>query len=196
MNGNTTDRRIQKTRAALHEALISLMRERPYESIQVKNILDRANVGRSTFYMHFRDKDELLAGGLQHLREYLQQAQAEAKVASNNNCDRVVGFSLAMFEHADEHRDVYKNIVGGQAWAVIGGHMEEMFAQIIKKEAKPIFKKGRSSEMPFELFTHVVGSTFLSVMTWWLDQKKPLPPARINTMFRDLIAPTLASKLS
>lgn len=196
MSGNTKDRRIQKTRAALHDALITLMRERSYESILVKNILDRANVGRSTFYMHYKDKDELMMEGLQHLREYLQQAQAEAKVASTNNCDRVVGFSLAMFEHADEHQEVYRNLVGGQAWAVIGKCMEEMFVKIIKREARPIFKKNGLSDMPFELFTHVVGSTFLSVMTWWLDQKRPLPPARINAIFRDLIAPTLASKLA
>jgi len=195
MVGNTQDRRIQKTRAALHEALISLMRERPYESIMVKNILDRANVGRSTFYMHYRDKDELLIEGLQHLQAHLQQAQDETRLTAKNNCDRVIGFSLAMFEHAHEHQDVYKTLVGGQAWVVIGGHMEEMLVQIIKKEAKPIFKKGGQADVPFELFTHTVGSAFWAVMTWWLDQEAPLPPTRINAIFRDLIIPTLASKL-
>jgi len=54
------DRRIQKTKNLLHQALGSLIREKPYDAIVVKEILDRANVGRSTFYTHFRDKDELL----------------------------------------------------------------------------------------------------------------------------------------
>jgi AcrR family transcriptional regulator len=58
------DRRIQKTKSVLHEALGSLIREKPYDAIVVQEILDRANVGRSTFYMHFRDKDDLLAGGI------------------------------------------------------------------------------------------------------------------------------------
>jgi len=60
----TKDRRIQKTQRALREALTSLIGEKPYDDIAVKEILDRANVGRSTFYMHFRDKDELLLSGI------------------------------------------------------------------------------------------------------------------------------------
>jgi AcrR family transcriptional regulator len=60
----TKDRRIQKTRTLLHEALESLIREKPYDAIVVKEILDRANVGRSTFYTHFRDKDDLLVSGI------------------------------------------------------------------------------------------------------------------------------------
>lgn len=58
------DRRIQKTLKLLREALVSLIAEKPYDSIVVKEILDRANVGRSTFYTHFRDKDELLSSGI------------------------------------------------------------------------------------------------------------------------------------
>ncbi|MBI3439910.1 MAG: TetR family transcriptional regulator, partial [Proteobacteria bacterium] len=58
------DRRIQKTRQLLHDALASLIREKPYDAISVSDVLERANVGRSTFYMHFRDKDELLASGI------------------------------------------------------------------------------------------------------------------------------------
>jgi len=56
------DRRIQKTKSLLHEALGSLIREKPYDAIVVQEILDRANVGRSTFYMHFSDKDDLHRG--------------------------------------------------------------------------------------------------------------------------------------
>jgi len=51
------DRRVQKTRTLLHEALVSLIREKPYDEMVVKEILDRANVGRSTFYTHYRNKD-------------------------------------------------------------------------------------------------------------------------------------------
>src|SRR5215217_9115898 len=69
----TADRRVQRTKSSLHNALIGLAREKPYPSIAVKEILDRANVGRSTFYMHFRDKDDLLESGI---REILGQFHA------------------------------------------------------------------------------------------------------------------------
>lgn len=189
------DRRVQKTRAALHEALISLMRERPYESIMVKHILDRANVGRSTFYMHYRDKDELLIVGLEHLREYLQQAQQEALQTTNSNVERVIGFSLAMFGHAYEHQDVYRTLVGGQAWNVISGHMEDMIVQIIYKEAKRVYKKEGANDIPLELFTQTIGSIFWGTMTWWLDQSNPIAPVKINNIFRKMVEPVLLSKL-
>ena len=82
----TQDRRTQKTRKALSEALISLMFEKSYESIVVQDILDRANVGRSTFYTHFRDRDELLVNGLQDLRELLRTAQTAARALADFAC--------------------------------------------------------------------------------------------------------------
>ena len=66
------DRRIQRTQGLLHEALGSLIHEKSYDAISVKEILDRANVGRSTFYMHFGDKDELL---LSSIRDMLRSIQ-------------------------------------------------------------------------------------------------------------------------
>ena len=63
-NQGTKDRRVERTRGLLRGALASLIHEKPYERIVVKEILARANVGRSTFYAHFRDKDELLYSGI------------------------------------------------------------------------------------------------------------------------------------
>lgn len=59
------DRRIQRTRSLLHEALVGLLHENAYDEIAVQDILNLANVGRSTFYMHFRDKDDLLVSGIE-----------------------------------------------------------------------------------------------------------------------------------
>ena len=58
---------IQRTLALLHEALGSLIREKPYDRISVTETLDRAKVSRSTFYIHFRDKDELLTSSMRAL---------------------------------------------------------------------------------------------------------------------------------
>ena len=60
MNGKKTDRRVLRTRRALREALLSLILEQGYESVTIEEITDRADVGRTTFYLHYRDKEELL----------------------------------------------------------------------------------------------------------------------------------------
>jgi AcrR family transcriptional regulator len=95
----TADRRVQRTKASLHDALIGLAREKPYPSIAVKEILDRANVGRSTFYTHFSDKDDLLESGI---HEILGSIQSQPR--SGSHLERAVAFSLPLLKHIDEHR--------------------------------------------------------------------------------------------
>jgi AcrR family transcriptional regulator len=189
------DRRIQKTRKALHEALITLMMQKKYEWIAVQDILDHANVGRSTFYMHYRDKDELLLDGLNYLWETLRQAQTAAS-GSGKGKEAVIGFSLAWFQHTFEHRNIFKLIVGSQAWEIVRRRMEEMLIQLIQDQARHRYKKKPSSDRSFELFVYFLGTGFLSVMTWWLNQKNPVSPEQIDTLFRQMMQPILNANLN
>lgn len=193
---NGEDRRTQKTRTALQEALISLMFEKSYEAILIQEILDRANVGRSTFYTHFRDKDELLVEGLQGLQELLRNAQMTTPTPSNKSYEKVIGFSLAMFEHAHDHKKLYRSLVSGPGWVIVRQRIEEILVQLMKEEARALFKRRTASEVPFELFIHFLGATFMSVLTWWFNFKRPLPPKEINALFRELVIPTLAAHLN
>lgn len=102
---------------ALHKALMSLILERKYESITVQEILDRADVGRSTFYMHFQDKDELLFSGFHYLEEFLESAQGVSTSVPGKSYERIIGFSLPMFEHAQEYRRVNRALLGSNAEA-------------------------------------------------------------------------------
>lgn len=196
MPRKSEDRRPQKTRQALNEALVSLMSEKRYDSIIVQEILDRANIGRSTFYLHYRDKDELLVDGLQGLKELLRSTQKSAPVSSGKRHERVIGFSLAMFEHAHGGRKLYRSLVGGPGWIIVRQHLEDTLVQLIKEEAKARFKMKGSSDVPFELFIHFLASTFLLVLTWWLNYKIPISPDEINDLYRGLVLPTLAENMT
>jgi len=194
LKATAEDRRIQKTQKALREALISLMFEKNYHSIVIQEILDRANVGRSTFYAHYRDKDELLVSGLEELREQLRKAQQTA-ASSNRGYEKVIGFSLAMFEHAHGHRKLYRTLSGGPGWTIIRQGIEDMLVQLMKEEARPLLKQRASSEVSFELFIHFLGASFMSVLTWWFNSRQPLAPKEIDALYRDLVIPTLAAHL-
>lgn len=196
LRAGSEDRRIQKTRKALHEALILLMFEKRYDAILIQEILDRANVGRSTFYTHFGDKDELLVEGLHGLEELLRDAQMRAASVSNPRYESVIGFSLAMFEHAHAHQKLYRSLVGGPGWIIVRQRIEAILVQLMRHEARVLFKGKTDSEVPFELFIHFLGATFMSVLTWWFNFKRPLPPQEINALFRELVLPTLAARLS
>jgi AcrR family transcriptional regulator len=191
----TEDRRPLKTRKALRTTLVSLMREKNYEAISVQDILDRADIGRSTFYTHYRDKNELLIDGLEGLREFLQEAQKSAASESRHSYEKVIGFSLAMFEHAHGHKDVFLSLVNGQGWTIVSKNLEEIIVQLMKKEARSLYNKTSASGIPFDLFIDFLGATFIAVITWWAQYKHPLGPKEINSLFRALVIPTLKDSL-
>jgi hypothetical protein len=117
---NSTRRFVQKGRArssgrqtqrALHEALIALIREKDYDEVAGREILDRANVGRSTFYTHYRDKDELLVSGI---HEMVRAVSSATPLRSASRRERFTWFSLPVLEHYDRHRHS-SGTVGKQA---------------------------------------------------------------------------------
>lgn len=195
MTNKKLDRRVQKTRTLLHKALMSCILEKKYESITVQEILDRANVGRSTFYMHYGDKDELLLGGLQNVRTLLQSAQAAATASHGKSYERIIGFSLAMFEHVYEYRRVNRALLGSSAETIVRRYVHAALLSIVDDALKTELrgqKRGNGPVSP-ELLTHFVVSTFISVMTFWLSSRSPIAPAEVDTAYRHLVLPTLAS---
>src|SRR5262245_43646956 len=105
------DRRVHRTRTALFHALIELILERDYDAISVGEIAEKANVGRSTFYAHFTDKDDLLRRGSGHFRGILFAQHQEMVAAETEPARRALGFSRFMFEHTKEQHRVYRALM-------------------------------------------------------------------------------------
>src|SRR5690348_14574384 len=102
------DRRVQRTRELLRGALFALIRERGFEVLTVQDIIDRANVGRATFYAHFDNKEDLLLSGFDELRAALKERQHEAKLRRGPVEERGFAFSHELFAHIDDHRDLFQ----------------------------------------------------------------------------------------
>src|SRR5216683_2086669 len=113
------DRRVQRTQGLLREALISLIQEKGFEPLSVQEIIDRANVGRATFYAHFDNKEDLLVSGFDRLRASLKERQPEALSRGSSIDERLFAFSYDMFAHVDEYRDVFRAMVGKRSGAMI-----------------------------------------------------------------------------
>src|SRR5882757_6980743 len=172
------DRRIQKTQKLLHEALISLIHEKGYDSIAVKEILDRANVGRSTFYMHFRDKDELLVSGIHDMTRSVHTTGLPSSAARH---DRLTSFSLPIFEYHDQHRHTGKDRMGTKGRAIVHEHLRRVLTRLIADEVVREDRKPRKTgrRLPPALLVQYVASTFILVLNWWLESRSPLRPNEV-----------------
>src|SRR5574337_330145 len=110
MTKKILDRRIRRTRKLLQDALLSLILEKSYDEVTVQDVIDRANVGRSTFYAHFQGKEDLFLSEFEELRMQFEDHLASQPIISSDPWD----MSLMMFRHAQDQRQLYKALAGKQ----------------------------------------------------------------------------------
>lgn len=191
MTEKRQDRRVQRTRQLLHGALMSSVLEKKYESITVQAILDRANVGRSTFYIHFRGKDDLLVS---MIHELLGPVHGLGEAPAGPIDRRITSFSLHIFEHILHHRRAAAVVMGPRAWAVVHGHLQRILAEQIADDLKRHARARQrgTGQIPPELLAQYVAATFILVLNWWVESQTRLPPKEVDTLFRSLVEPALA----
>jgi AcrR family transcriptional regulator len=114
---------------------MALIQEKGFEALSVQDIIDRANVGRATFYAHFDSKEDLLASGIENLRESLKERQRQARPAGGSD-ERLFAFSRELFTHADEHRTVFRAMVGKRSGAVVQQLLQKMLVDLVREEVK------------------------------------------------------------
>lgn len=183
------DRRVTRTQKLLRDALHSLIHERDYDSIVIKEILDRANVGRSAFYMHFRDKDELL---VHTFHDILGTVRSSRPVTGDTQDERLLWFSLPIFEHLDRLRHIGELKLGPRGRAVLHGHLQNTLAVLITEDVEKHFRASRKTDqVPVDLLVRYIDSTFILVLNWWVENRCPLPPKAVDELFRSLVMPTL-----
>lgn len=188
-NGKT-DRRVLRSRDALHRAMIALVLERGYEAVTISDIVARANVGRSTFYTHYQSKEDLLTTEMHDLRALLTARQKAALNASRDREERMLGFSLALFEHAVGYRDVYRVLIGERGVAIVNNRMRALLADLVRQDLAAVM--GDTAVPRSALVQFVVGA-LMSVLSWWIDRRSNLPPAEVDAIFRRLTIPAIAA---
>jgi len=183
------DRRVQKTRALLHSALASLVHEKPYDDIVVKEILGRANVGRSTFYEHYRDKDELLERGI---REMLHGDAQSTRACSHGTTGELLRFSLPFLEHVEHSRHQGRLPLGAGGSATVHEHLRRVLESMLADELRR--SVGPSDVVPARLLARHVAATFVLTLEWWLEHPT-LSAREVDARFRALVVPTLERML-
>ena len=185
------DRRIRRTESLLRGALAALVTEKPYEEIAVKEILHRANVGRSTFYTHFGDKDDLL---LSCIDDMLRAGQPGRYAVTAY--EHLLGFGLPIYEHIERHRQGGSAAIGAGSREVMHDHLERAIVELLEVDVRPTLQHGRHANISAELLAEWIAATFVLVLNWWLESESPIPAREAHAIFRALVEPALPAALA
>jgi AcrR family transcriptional regulator len=170
------DRRIRRTRRTLHDALLSLVLDKGYEQITVQDILDRADVGRSTFYAHYRDKDALLFSSFEDLREQLETELGPPGAAADPARPAEV-----LFAHAHRHREIYRALCGRQGGVLVHRHLHKLVGDLLRAH---LGRLGRDVDV--DVAAEFYTSAALGLLVWWVDQDFRGGPAWLAGTYRKL----------
>lgn len=190
MGDKKSDRRSQRTQKLLHDALISLMLEKRYDRITVQDIIDRANIGRSTFYAHFLDKEDLLINSINTMLDYLHQSH-DSGAAENQRILPVV----ELFSHIQEQHRLFEALMRGKSIDLFLEKIQAFWNIKIEEHLLAVLPKGQSPLVPLPLISNWVTSTLISMLMWWTEQKMPYTPEKMDEFFWLLVMPGIRSAL-
>ncbi len=200
------DRRRDRTRRQLREALFSLMLEKGYESITIEDITEKADLGRTTFYLHYRDKEDLLLGSIEDIAEDLKTKifKAMQNQISNHSDLRTRLFPgqtgiVMVLKDARENISLYLPILRGEGTP----RAPAAIRQIIQQAAHDFFKENLSIDeskielpIPIEILTNFLSSSLLGMLTWWLENNMPYPAEEMAEIYRKMFFYGVGSLLS
>ena len=177
-----TDARVRRTRDALGDALIALMQEKPFDTITVQDVLDRAHVSRSTFYTHYSDKDDLLMSDAEEFFEALSMALSQ----HGDTSDRVFPVR-EFFAHLSDVQPFFKALVKSGKYhenmELARGHfargIERRLAELPRGKTIP------ANQLPAIAFAHA--GALLSLLSWWLDRGMRESPAEMDELFHRMV---------
>lgn len=176
------DSRSRRTRDALGDALVELMQERPFKSITVQDVLDRAEVGRSTFYTHYRDKDDLFLSDVEDFWE-MMTSMLERRGEQSNRVAPV----RELFSHIGEVGDFRKSVVdSGKAHDVMElgqGH----FARAIEQRLKKLCAAQGIASRNFTVEAHAFAGALFASLNWWIDRGMPVSAEEMDESFHRLV---------
>lgn len=161
------DPRVQRTREQLHAALLALIAEKGYDAVTVQDVLERAGVARSSFYAHFRDKEDLLLAG------YADVAAAEDEnLFVTETAAGEAALGLPLFQHVWRYKEIAVVLLGTPSGKPIVEHMRNLLIV----QAREWWQRSLASQcndVPTELAVQYLVSALIGMLTWWVAHDFP-----------------------
>jgi len=186
------DRRVNRTRRALRDAFFALILEKGYEAVTVEEITNQADLGRTTFYLHYRDKEDLLMESIGELVDDLVEQMSHLPLGdwkldlSVSNSQAPPAITLP-FQHVAQNARLYRIILRGEGNFSISERLREIIVQASGEIIQVMLEKERlaiNPQLPLEVFMNYLAAAWLGLITWWLEKEMPYTPEQMATMFQ------------
>jgi AcrR family transcriptional regulator len=184
------DRRTQRTQQALMEALLDLLTVKHYDAISVKDIIEKANVGRSTFYAHYQTKDDLLKGGFERVLDLLLDEVAIDETGRILTLD-----TTPLFRHAQGHAKLFRTLAWGSGFELITMQGQAALSAKILQHLSPCASTLEQPAVPLSILAYSLAGSILLLLKWWLENEMPYSPETMDSIFQKLIMPGFRSAL-
>ncbi len=189
------DRRVSRTRRSLREALMVVILEKGYDAVTIEDITSRADVGRTTFYLHYRDKEELLQESINEVVDDLFVQVSQKPLAEWDQPGEVSGEEtlfpiLLVFQHAAENADLYRVVLRGEGTSKIQNHIRNITASAVTEFLRLMAERDGLAFhpiVPVEVFSNYFAGSLLGVLTWWLENNMPYPAEKIASIYQQLV---------
>ena len=176
------DRRIERTRNRLGNALIALIQEKPIDEVTVREVLHRAGVGRSTFYVHYRDKDDLLLSELEQGLEMWTTTLSRQQEMSNR-----VAPVAEFFAHVASAKRLYRALVNSGRIEAFFELAQGYFARGIEQRIKQSKDLRNPHQHELTASSNVFAGGLLSLLRWWLDRGAKESPRAMDELFHRMV---------
>ena len=174
--GEKLDPRVLRTRKLLRDALIELIPEKGYDAITIKDITDRATVNRATFYLHYRDKEDLLDRGFDEIWDELTRDNPFPQAPGGKlSLDATHQTVMSDFEHLGKHATFYRVMIGEHGLAHFIYRMQEYVYKSTQERLESLAPT-RRSDLPLEITLEFIASAYVGLMHWWLENDMPFAP--------------------
>lgn len=193
------DRRVRKTRHALREAMLNLMEEKGYDQVTVEELTSRADIGRTTFYLHYNAKQDLLIEQFGELMDQLVAQLSQIPLSAWRQDGDLMAVDThpkrpicMIFQHAAENEELYRIVLQGEGVDQAAERLQAIMTNAVNAYLR--HKLGDESEqltlqIPIDVFANYFAGALLGVIKWWLEAGMPYTSQEMETMFFQMFLP-------
>ena len=178
-----TDPRVRRTRRLLRDALVSLILEKDFAAISIKEITERAEVAYITFFRHFESLDQLL---MEVLEEGLTELQGHIEtLAQQSENSALETEGMLIFEYIQKKADLFRILFKSQSVTRVRKKVVQNIALVFQKSCLPLARSG--SEVTIAITSNHIATSLLALIEWWLDNNMKPGPAQMGKVYKSLI---------